>query len=74
MLIILSVFLQFYIYLTNNLIYFYLFFFNIFYLLYLDVLMYVPIVYGFLPEINVFVFIIERAEISNLLLQFVSKL
>ena len=24
---------------------------------YLDVLMYVPIVYGFLPEINVFVFV-----------------
>ena len=25
---------------------------------YVDVLMYVPIVYGFLPEINVFVFVI----------------
>ena len=58
MLIILSVCLQFYIYLTYNLIYCYLFFKHMWSSIgYLNVLMYVPIVYGFLPEINVFVFV-----------------
>ena len=65
LLIILSVFLQFYIYLTYNLIYFYLLLLLLFLFFkhigpsigYLDVLLYVPIVYGFLPEINVFVFV-----------------
>ena len=59
LLIIVSVFLQIYIYLTYNLIYFLSIHFfpsNIGSLIgYLDVLMYLPIVYGFLPEINVFV-------------------
>ena len=58
----LSVCLQFYIHLTYNLIYFYLLLFLFFKHIgpligYLDVLMYVPIVYGFLPEINVFIFV-----------------
>ena len=44
-------------YLTYNLIYIFLTYF----IGYLDVLMYVPIVYGFLPEINVFVFVKDSA-------------
>ena len=54
-----AVCLQFYIYLTYNLIYFLsiIFLTYLIFIGYLDVLMYVPIVYEFLPEINVFVFV-----------------
>ena len=33
--------------------------------IYLDVLMYVPIVYGFLPEIKVFVFVYSYSFLQN---------
>ena len=52
-------FIQFYTYLTYNFIFLSIHFLT--YLkcyIYVDVLMYVPIVYGFLPEINVFVFVL----------------
>ena len=67
--------LQFYIYLTYNLIYFLSIFKKHIGSLtgYLDVLMYVPIVYGFLPEINVFVFIKHHIK-KEIVLQLYSKI
>ena len=61
----------FYTYLTYNFIFLSIHFLT--YLkcyIYVDVLMYVPIVYGFLPEINVFVFVahtnITKCAIHNI--------